>query len=101
MTNAAKYGALSVARGRLAVDWSLEPAPCGNSRLRFTWRETNGPPVSPPKREGFGSRLIRRSIEGELAGEVSLRFPATGAVCEIVIPLAIEAKSKPLLAMAG
>jgi PAS domain S-box-containing protein len=101
VTNAAKYGALSVARGRLAVDWSLEPAPCGNSRLRFTWRETNGPPVSPPKREGFGSRLIRRSIEGELAGEVSLRFPATGAVCEIVIPLAIEAKSKPLLAMAG
>ena len=54
VTNAAKYGALSVAQGRLGVEWSLEPAPCGNSRLRFTWRETNGPPVSPPKREGFG-----------------------------------------------
>lgn len=56
-TNAIKYGALSVPEGRIAVRWGLEGGAAG-LRLAFGWTETGGPPVSPPSRKGFGTRLI-------------------------------------------
>jgi PAS domain S-box-containing protein len=88
-TNAAKYGALSVSDGRLAVRWSVErPARVGDgpSVLRFSWRESNGPPVAVPERRGFGSRLIERSV-GELDGDAQLEFTASGFCYSLVIPL--------------
>ncbi|HEV2559807.1 MAG TPA: HWE histidine kinase domain-containing protein [Microvirga sp.] len=100
-TNAAKYGALSNAQGQLAVTWSLEKHPQGGETLSLTWRETGGPAVLPPTRRGFGTRLIERSIEGELAGIVALRYPASGVHCEITIPLAGNATARPPLALAG
>ena len=54
------------------------------------WRlgaATGGPPVQPPKREGFGSRLIRRSIEGELAGHMQINFAPDGVSYDITAPL--------------
>ena len=56
-TNAVKYGALSTLEGRVEIDWRLQPAESGEE-LVFTWNETGGPPVSPPSRKGFGTRLI-------------------------------------------
>src|SRR5690606_5294544 len=56
-TNAVKYGALSVADGCVSVSWDVTGGPDGE-RLRITWRERGGPRVEPPKRRGFGSRLI-------------------------------------------
>ena len=58
-TNAAKYGALSMPTGRLWIDWNVASAP-GEARLMLDWRETGGPPVSPPARRGFGTELIER-----------------------------------------
>ncbi|WP_319004751.1 sensor histidine kinase [Rhizobium sp. BT-226] len=55
-TNAAKYGALSVVQGKVAISWSFEE-PVG--RLRFKWIERDGPTVQPPTRKGFGSRWLR------------------------------------------
>jgi two-component sensor histidine kinase len=86
-TNAAKYGALSNATGRVLVHWSLTGAN-GSARLRLRWEEAGGPSVEPPRRKGFGSRLITRGIAHELSADVRLAFPATGVVCEIDTPLA-------------
>ena len=49
-----------------------------------------------PQREGFGSKLLRRSIEGELGGRVALRFPPTGVVGELFIPLGYREQERDL-----
>ena len=78
-TNAAKYGALSTARGHVAIGWAVAEAE-GGSRLRFRWEEIGGPPVAPPTRAGFGTRLIERSLANSFGGTVRLEFPAPGVV---------------------
>jgi two-component sensor histidine kinase len=87
VTNAAKYGALSVPTGHLSLSWDVISAEDRPSQLRIHWTESGGPPVQPPKRQGFGSRLIRRSIEGELDGYIVLNFEKTGVFYDISIPL--------------
>src|SRR5829696_2611005 len=89
-TNAVKYGSLSGERGRVALDWRVDPAP-GGARLRLRWAEQGGPAVAPPSRKGFGSRLIERSLTLELGGKVTLSYAADGVVCTIDAPLEAEA----------
>jgi PAS domain S-box-containing protein len=83
VTNAAKYGALSSPAGRLALDWSTAS---GNLVLR--WTEKGGPPCSPPSAPGFGMRIIKASIEGQLAGATSFEWGPDGVRCELTVPLA-------------
>lgn len=80
-TNAAKYGALATA-GKLILTWSTS-----NDVLRFEWRETGGPAVVMPERRGFGSRLIERSITGELRGWVEADYAPDGLVTRFETPL--------------
>jgi two-component system, chemotaxis family, CheB/CheR fusion protein len=80
-TNAVKYGALSVATGRLRVEWS-RPADGG---LVLRWTETGGPAVKPPTRRGFGTRVVDRMIRDQLQGEARFDWREAGLVCEIVI----------------
>ncbi|MDP3854366.1 sensor histidine kinase [Phenylobacterium sp.] len=80
-TNAVKYGALSEAGGEVILDWRLDP-----DGLRIIWREAGGPRVTPPSRQGFGSRLIRTALIS-FGGAASLDFAADGLVCEMVTPL--------------
>lgn len=80
-TNAAKYGALSNDAGSIAVAWRID-----GERLRLRWEERDGPPVEPPLRKGFGSRLIERGLEYELDGTVRLDFAPAGVICEIEMP---------------
>ena len=87
VTNAAKYGALSTPAGHLELRWAVAPSRDPPDRLSIHWRETGGPPVEPPSREGFGSRLIRRSIEGELAGDLNIEFAPNGVTYDISAPL--------------
>jgi light-regulated signal transduction histidine kinase (bacteriophytochrome) len=84
MTNAAKYGALSIPEGRLTLSWSLTLS--GDCVLE--WLETAGPPVSPPTREGFGGKLIRSTIAYELSGAVSIEHRPTGLWARFTIPAA-------------
>ncbi|MBU4436227.1 MAG: PAS domain-containing protein [Alphaproteobacteria bacterium] len=81
-TNAVKYGALSVPEGRVTIAWDMAPSD-GAERLDLTWTETGGPPVTPPSRRGFGSRLIERGLAAELSGEAVIRFEPQGVVCQI------------------
>jgi two-component sensor histidine kinase len=82
-TNAAKYGALSTARGHVSITSRVDarPAPC----LYLSWDEHGGPPVSTPARRGFGMRLIEEALAYEFDGRVALRFPGEGLRCEIEI----------------
>lgn len=73
-TNSLKYGALSVPKGRLAVSCAKNQR--GN--ITFEWRESGGPPAKAPDREGFGTTLIRRTVQHELRGTVEMRYPSTG-----------------------
>jgi PAS domain S-box-containing protein len=77
-TNALKYGALSNAEGRVALSWTYAPA---ERALEVTWTETGGPPVSAPTRRGFGSRLIERSLGGELKGAATMDYRPEGLTC--------------------
>jgi PAS domain S-box-containing protein len=79
-TNAVKYGALSVDRGRVNLAWIHDAA--GNG-LEVTWAESRGPKVAPPTRKGFGSRLISRALTGELQGQAEMAFDPDGLVCRL------------------
>jgi two-component system CheB/CheR fusion protein len=84
-TNAAKYGALSVPSGVVAVHWEL--ATENSQHLNLRWAERGGPQVSQPARFGFGHRLITEGLAYELDGDVVLEFAPTGVVCEMDIPI--------------
>jgi PAS domain S-box-containing protein len=84
-TNAVKHGALSVADGRVMLDWSAT-----GGVLRMQWREVGGPPVEPPQRRGFGSRLLERGIGRELGAEAVLEFRSTGVEYQLNLPFLDE-----------
>ena len=86
-TNAVKYGALSNAKGRLLIQWTIVDNLAGK-RLVISWQESDGPPVNPPKRKGFGSQVLERGLAMEIEAKVSLYYPASGLQCTIDIPLA-------------
>jgi two-component sensor histidine kinase len=85
-TNAVKYGALSNGLGQIEVRWWLEGEGFPN-RLHLTWEERQGPPVQPPTRRGFGTRLIERSLAQDLDGQMRIAFAPTGVVCTVDLPL--------------
>ena len=88
-SNAAKYGSLSNARGRLSVAWKVV-GDVGKRALKIDWIESNGPPVVEPTRQGFGAKLIERSLVHELDAKVTRTFKPSGFRCEIEIPLTTE-----------
>ena len=81
-TNAAKYGALSSESGRVKVSWER-----GDMGFRLRWEESGGPPVTVPKKQGFGSRLIGQGLPIDLGGKVALDFRPQGVICVIDGPL--------------
>jgi two-component sensor histidine kinase len=87
-TNAIKYGALSNEEGQVALHWQIKAAD-GEQRLHVVWSEQGGPPVTPPTRKGFGTRLIERGLAAELGGSVQLSYPVNGVTCIIdtLLPL--------------
>lgn len=82
-TNAAKYGALSNDTGTVGLRWRVAAAGEG---LSVEWRERGGPPVSPPTRRGFGSRIIEGFIAGELGGTCDVDYAPEGFSCRLALP---------------
>lgn len=78
-TNAAKYGALSRPDGRVQVHWGS-----ASGQLNLKWHESGGPPVTPPARRGFGSRLLENAIARDL-GHTKLEFMPEGVRCEFSV----------------
>ncbi|HEY0053548.1 MAG TPA: HWE histidine kinase domain-containing protein [Caulobacteraceae bacterium] len=87
-TNSLKYGALSSAIGRVTVRWTLvEP-----DALELVWTERDGPLVEGPTRRGFGTRLIDRLIENELAGRVERDYRPEGLVIRARLQLGVSSR---------
>ncbi|MBL8266449.1 HWE histidine kinase domain-containing protein [Steroidobacter sp.] len=82
LTNSAKYGALTDRRGSVTLDTKLDAS--GN--FIIDWRERGGPPVQAPKRRGFGSTVIERTIPYELKGETRVDFELSGVHACFLIP---------------
>ncbi len=80
-TNAAKYGALSVRAGCVAVNWELQP-----HGLLLGWTESGGPTPQPPAAPGFGIRLISASVERQLAGEAAFHWRPEGLHAALRVP---------------
>ncbi len=83
-TNAAKYGSLSTGRGTV----TLTGYNSGDDYL-LDWKEAGArDSVSAPQREGFGTRLMGLSVEGQLGGTVRRFWEPDGLHVAIVIPRA-------------
>ena len=84
-TNAVKYGAFSNEAGSILIDSTIEATP-EETRILLRWQEKDGPPVTPPARKGFGSRVLEGGLAHELQGTVHLDYRSEGMVCTIDIP---------------
>ena len=87
-TNAAKYGSLSVDGGHVDVAWSVSTDGANERpKLTFEWREVGGPPVTPPTRRSFGTRLIEMGLSGSTEGASALIYDPDGLRCRITASL--------------
>lgn len=84
VTNAVKYGAFSDSEGRLSISWSVLKEARADV-LRVVWRERGGPPVQQPSIEGFGSKLLARSLRDKPGGKCDIEYHRSGvkAVLEV------------------
>jgi len=80
--NAAKYGALSTATGKLALRWEVQ-----DDALIIHWHESAGPQTQKPAATGFGTQIITGSIERQLGGKTRFEWLATGLRCTLTVPL--------------
>ncbi|WP_168202894.1 MULTISPECIES: sensor histidine kinase [unclassified Tardiphaga] len=80
-TNAAKYGALSVDKGRLTISWMSD----GPNTTKLDWIEEQGPAVRIPEKGNFGTKLIMQLAAG-LSAEVKINFLETGLNFSMTIP---------------
>lgn len=87
-TNSAKYGALSHVGGCVEVTSAFKGRG-DKALLVIQWRETGGPPVTPPTRQGFGTRLITQVVAKALHAEVAMDYRPEGLICRITAPRAM------------
>jgi two-component sensor histidine kinase len=95
-TNALKYGALSQPTGRLDVGWRKR-----DGRLELSWREADGPEVRAAAIDNFGSRLLKRIVEGQLQGELRRELGRAGVTCIVDFPITWETPAEAPAEAAG
>ncbi len=82
-TNAAKYGALSLPSGHVAVTCAR-----AQEELQLTWAERGGPPIDgQPSGEGFGGLLAERVVKGQLGGRLIREWSVDGLIIRLSIPV--------------
>ena len=92
-TNAAKYGALQSPKGQILVSWTVSRDRYSRpEQARLTWEERHGPPVEPPTRRGFGSRLLE-AMAADLRGAAELSFERPGLRWTVSFQLAADAEA--------
>ncbi|WP_376871617.1 PAS domain-containing protein [Albirhodobacter sp. R86504] len=81
-TNAIKYGSLSQAEGLICIRWNVV-----DEVFTLTWRETGGPAVRKPSRNGFGSMMIEQALPAYFSGTAELAYPVGGLTFDLCAPL--------------
>lgn len=80
-TNSMKYGSLSAAAGTLDVSSTGE-----GTTLLLTWLERGGPNASVASAvRGYGSKLVERSMSGQLGGSIQYEWSAEGLIATLRI----------------
>lgn len=77
-TNAVKYGALSVARGKVRVSWAIDDA----QGFMLVWKEYRGPPAAEPQRKNTGNAVITGALR-QLKGEIFREWRSEGLRCTL------------------
>lgn len=95
VTNATKYGSLSVPAGTVRLTWQIERG-VGESQIHLRWVEAGGPVVVEPRRRGFGTIFVERASAHELHGKATLDFRPSGLRCDIIFP-----QNEPIRRMPG
>jgi two-component sensor histidine kinase len=84
-TNSMKYGALSCEEGALDVACDSP-----SDEVVIVWTERGGPAVTTPEgAQGFGSKLVTRSVSSQLGGSIDYDWQPTG----LVVTLKVQAKA--------
>lgn len=87
-TNSMKYGALSAETGTLDVSTQSN-----GDTLSLIWMERGGPPVdAPPEANGYGSKLLQRSVTRQLRGTIDYDWSERGLIVTIVLDRAMLVK---------
>ena len=75
-TNSVKYGALSLPDGTIDISCAVS-----DGEVVLTWAERGGPPLADTRGPAsFGTKLITRSVTGQLRGSVEFDWPIEGAI---------------------
>lgn len=85
-TNAAKYGAISKPGGYIHIV-TKKTILDGADFLTLNWKEINGPEVIPPETTGFGSIMIKRSLDKIVGSNVHLEYLPEGVEAKIELPI--------------
>ena len=72
-TNAAKYGALSQLKGKVALSWQWQ-----QGELDLQWEESGGPSVQAPVTKGYGTKVITASVIQQLGGTATFDWRPSG-----------------------
>src|SRR5205823_14586484 len=90
-TNAAKYGALSEPSGSIDVRWTLS-----DGKLQLRWLESVSRPISPPTRNGVGTRIIVASAAALRGGDAKFDWRSGGLAFTLTVPLAPSDLPRPV-----
>jgi two-component sensor histidine kinase len=86
VTNAARFGALSAAGGKVTATWRVT-IEAERRTLDFDWVESGGPPVDQPARKGFGTRLLETVLPGQIQASTKIDYAPDGVRVHYAVPL--------------
>jgi PAS domain S-box-containing protein len=95
-TNAAKYGALSSAAGRIELAWEVAAG-----ALNLRWSEIGGPQARAPEQQGFGTKIIAASVASQLGGEAQFDWRPEGLRCTLAVPIHEKVRHADPAAVSG
>ena len=80
-TNSLKYGALSVDTGTLDISCSAR-----DEDVTIVWTESGGPQTEKPTiAQGYGSKLVERTVTGQLRGSIGYDWAAEGLIVTLKV----------------